>query len=96
MCSPPRLHDRAIVAFQTDAVEGAITVRFGSEAYICAAKRHVRFTPNSDRESRHLPWGMSALPPKADMCGAVVPCPLRAKSGHPQRKPDGVSLARNH
>jgi hypothetical protein len=70
MCSPPRLHDRAIVAFQTDAVEGAITVRFGSEAYICAAKRHVRFTPNSDHESRHAAMVMSALHPKADMCSA--------------------------
>jgi hypothetical protein len=28
-------------------------VRFGSKADMCNAKRHVRFTPNSDRESRH-------------------------------------------
>jgi hypothetical protein len=28
-------------------------VRFGSEADICAAQRHVRFTPNSDRKSGH-------------------------------------------
>jgi hypothetical protein len=28
-------------------------VRFGSEADMCAAKRHVRFTPNSDRKSGH-------------------------------------------
>jgi hypothetical protein len=27
--------------------------------------------PNSDRESRHLLGGMSALTPKADMCGAT-------------------------
>ncbi|MGC1750566.1 MAG: hypothetical protein WA778_21640, partial [Pseudolabrys sp.] len=26
-------------------------VRFGSKADICGATRHVRFTPNSDRES---------------------------------------------
>ena len=26
--------------------------------------------------------GMSALPPKADMCSAQVACPLCAKSGH--------------
>jgi hypothetical protein len=45
-------------------------VRFGSEADMCAAIRRVRFTPNSDGESRHLPRGMSALPSKADMCGA--------------------------
>ena len=25
---------------------------------------------------------MSALPPKADMCGALGPCPLCANSGH--------------
>jgi hypothetical protein len=30
----------------------------------------VRFTPNSDRESGHDHCGMSALPPKADMCSA--------------------------
>jgi len=28
----------------------------------------VRFTPNSDRESGHDYCGMSAVPPKADMC----------------------------
>ena len=28
-----------------------INVRFGSKADICSAKGHVRFTPNSDRES---------------------------------------------
>ena len=47
-------------------------VRFGSQADMCAAKGHVRFTPNSDRESRHLPKVMSALPPKADMCSAIA------------------------
>ena len=30
-----------------------LNVRFGSEADICGAKAHVRFTPNSDRESGH-------------------------------------------
>src|SRR5262245_19043858 len=45
-------------------------VRFGSKADICAAKRDVRFTPNSDRESRHPQTVMSALPPKADMRSA--------------------------
>jgi hypothetical protein len=33
---------------------------------------HVRFTPNSDRKSRHPQDCMSALPPKADMCGALA------------------------
>jgi hypothetical protein len=47
-------------------------VRFGSEADICAATNHVRFTPNSDRESGHLQNAMSALPLKADMCSALA------------------------
>src|SRR5262249_53240636 len=47
-------------------------VRFGSKADMCSAKRHVRFTPNSDRESGIPQKAMSALPPKADMCGATV------------------------
>src|SRR5262245_30948870 len=37
---------------------------------LCAAKRHVRHNPNSDRESRHPQTILSALTPKADMCGA--------------------------
>jgi hypothetical protein len=37
---------------------------------MCAAKRHVCFTPNSDLESDIPQKAMSALPPKADMCGA--------------------------
>ena len=36
-------------------------VRFGSEADICAATSHVRFTPNSDHERRHAAQVMSAL-----------------------------------
>src|ERR1041384_1858825 len=47
-------------------------VRFGSQADICGAKRYVRFTPNSDRESGLPLTAMSALPPKADMCGALA------------------------
>jgi hypothetical protein len=46
-------------------------VRFGSKADIRTAKSHVRFTPDSDRESGFLRKVMSALPPKADMCGAA-------------------------
>src|SRR5262245_30329137 len=37
---------------------------------MCGAKSDVRFTPNSDRESGFSQKVMSALPPKADMCGA--------------------------
>jgi hypothetical protein len=55
---------------KTSSLEGAVDVRSGSEADICAAKRHVRSTPNSDRESGHRQTVMSALPLKADMCGA--------------------------
>src|SRR5262245_40140861 len=32
----------------------------GSQADICTATSHVRFPPNSDRKSRHLPKVMSA------------------------------------
>jgi len=47
-------------------------VRFGSDADICSAKGHVRFTPDSDRQSEFPQKAMSALPPKADMCGALA------------------------
>jgi hypothetical protein len=47
-------------------------VRFGSLADICSAKGHVRFTPNSDRESGFSQEVMSALPPKADICSALA------------------------
>jgi hypothetical protein len=46
-------------------------VRFGSKADMCSAKAHVRFTPDSDRESGLSQRIMSALPLKADMCGAI-------------------------
>jgi hypothetical protein len=39
---------------------------------MCAAESDVRFAPNSDRESGFLQKVMSALPPKADMCGALA------------------------
>src|SRR5262245_5809452 len=45
-------------------------VRFGSKADICSAQSHVRFAPNSDRESGLPQTVMSALPPKPDMCSA--------------------------
>jgi hypothetical protein len=48
-----------------------LDVRFGSLADICSAKGHVRFAPNSDRETGFQQTVMSALPPKADMCGAT-------------------------
>jgi hypothetical protein len=42
-------------------------VPYGSGTDICSAKWHVRFTPNSDRESG-LQKTMSALPLEADIC----------------------------
>ena len=39
---------------------------------MCAASSHVRFTPDSDRESDFPQTVMSALPPKADMCSALA------------------------
>src|SRR4029453_7061360 len=47
-------------------------VRFGSLADICSAKGHVRFAPNSDRESGFHANGDVRFTPKADMCGAVA------------------------
>src|SRR5262249_27707851 len=67
----PRGFRQAIVPDQATIREAA-DVRFGSLADICSAKGYVRFTPNSDRESRHVPMVMSALPPKADVCGALA------------------------
>ena len=49
-----------------------LDVRFGSQADICNAATHVRFTPNSDRESGLPQKVMSGLPPEADMCSALV------------------------
>ena len=46
-------------------------VRFGSKADMCSAREHVRFTPNSDRQSEFPHNAMSALAPKGDMCGAT-------------------------
>src|SRR5262249_4165453 len=47
----PRGSGQGIVATQTCTGKGPAHVRFGSKADICAATSHVRFTPNSDRES---------------------------------------------
>ena len=55
-----------------------------AKADICNAKRHVRFTPNSDRESRLLQTVMSALPPQRKHRRL-----LRAKSGDTKRLQQG-------
>src|SRR4029079_2870603 len=46
-------------------------VRFGSEAEVCVARQHVCFAANSDPESGPPQTAMSALPSKADICGAT-------------------------
>ncbi|MGA7025506.1 MAG: hypothetical protein WB036_22350, partial [Pseudolabrys sp.] len=51
-------------SFQSLSDQGG-DVRFGSKADICAATSHVRFTPNSDRESEIPRKAMSGLPPKS-------------------------------
>jgi len=73
-------------------------VRFGSKADICGATSHVRFTPDSDRESEFLRKVMSTLPPKADisqrysisssMGRSIASSPSRARCSMP-----GSSLA---
>jgi hypothetical protein len=74
-------------------------VRFGSKADICSAKGHVRFAPNSDRESGFPQTVMSALPPKADVCGAnshVCFGPITtgsAPTAEAKKAPAGASLA---
>src|SRR6185312_11191318 len=57
-------------------------VRFGSEADICAATSHVRFTPNSDRKSRHAANGHVCFPPESGHVQCTSSCLLWAKSGH--------------
>jgi hypothetical protein len=64
-------HLVALKARRKKAIVPLITrkgdVRFGSEADICNATAHVRFTPNSDRESGLPQTVMSVLPPRADI-----------------------------
>src|SRR5262245_5103766 len=55
---------------KADPCSAPAHVCFGSKADICSAKRHVRFTPNRDRESGLPQQVMSALLPKANICGA--------------------------
>src|SRR5262249_14032669 len=64
-------------------------VRFGSLADICAATSDVCFTPDSDHESGHVPIVMSALLPKADMCGATRDVRFGLKA-------DSCSAAKRH
>ena len=52
--------------------EKPVNVRFGLKADICSAKGHVRFAPNSDRESGFPQTLMSALPSNADIVSEVI------------------------
>ena len=65
-----RICSRCAARVFRETCEGQLMSAFGSKADICAATSHVRFTPNSDRESGFPQTVMSALAPKADMCGA--------------------------
>jgi hypothetical protein len=47
------------------------TIRFWSKADMCSAKEQVRFTPDSDRKSGHVPVVVSALPLK-QTCAAQL------------------------
>jgi hypothetical protein len=67
------------------ALNGAY-VRFGSLADICSAKRHVRFTPNSDRKSGHQSQGHVRFTPESGHVRCKSPCPLWANSGLVQRR----------
>src|SRR5262245_41648260 len=73
---PPHVYTQdsgqGIVPGQTGIPEGI------DRCPLWVKSRHVHCTrlcllyPNSDRESRHPQTVMSALPPKADMCGALA------------------------
>ena len=71
LIAAPEALDTVIVSAQTLATSEGADVRFGSKADICGAPTHVRFTPDSDRESGYPQQDMSALPLKADVCGAT-------------------------
>src|SRR5262249_48634027 len=74
---------RASYQFAIALWEGFANVRFGSEADMCGAIRHVRFTPNSNRESGFPKTVMSASPESGHV-RCTSRCPLWAKSGHVQ------------
>jgi hypothetical protein len=79
--SPPRVR-AAMVATPAGARKGSAHVRFGSEADMCSAKGHVRFTPESDRESGHAANGHVCFTPKSGLMQCNSQCLLWAQSGH--------------
>ena len=70
LIASPEAQDKASNRLRLAHRKEPADVRFGSKADMCGAKRHVRFTPNSDREIGFPQTVMSALPPIADMRGA--------------------------
>jgi len=69
-------------------------VRFGSQADMCAAKPHVRFTPNSDRESRHAANGHVCFTPESGHVQCKPSCLLWANSGHRIKQPGSATRPR--
>jgi hypothetical protein len=57
-----------------------IDVRFGSKADMCNAPTHVRFTPDSDRESRYGTNGHVRFTPKSRHVRCTISCLLWATS----------------
>ena len=55
-------------------------VRFGSLADICSAKGHVRFAPNSDRESGFPANGHVRFTPESGHVRCTRPCLIWAKA----------------
>jgi hypothetical protein len=69
---PSGLRLSTLLTGAPSCVEIANSELFGSQADMCATTGHVRFTPNSDRESGPSRQAMSALPLRADMCSAIA------------------------
>src|SRR5262249_11557033 len=70
LIDPPEAKDQPSYRLKPAYWKGP-NLPFWLKADICTAPADVRFTPNSDRESGLPAKVMSALPPKADMCGAI-------------------------
>src|SRR5262245_2534777 len=60
-----------MLSIKTSRPEGIVYVRFGSKADICVAIGHVRFTPNSDRESE-IPQRPCLLYPQKRTCAVQL------------------------
>jgi hypothetical protein len=54
-----------MVSGQAGLVKGRFDVRFGSQADMCTAIADVRFTPKSDRKSRHTANGHVCFTPES-------------------------------